>query len=177
MRVLVPPDPDQERHRDQHQLPEEIEEEEIEREEHAGHAGERPHQAEVEEPGAVRDLGPRRAHRDDAEEHREREQEQAHAVDREMDGDAERGNPRPDAFGDPRLLGGGAGARSRDADLRQRAGVISGGGRAPELGEQHQLEPERDQTGDATGDPVLAERPGGDAADQVQDDEREQDHA
>ena len=66
--ALVPPDPDEEVHRDEHQLPEEVEQEEIEREEHADDAGEHPHQAEVEEADALRDLGPRRDHRDDAEE-------------------------------------------------------------------------------------------------------------
>ena len=50
--ALVAPDGDQEVHRDQHQFPGEVEQEQIDRQEHAGDAGQDPQQVEVEEADA-----------------------------------------------------------------------------------------------------------------------------
>ncbi len=97
----MPPHRDQEVHRHQHHFPEEEEQEEIERREHADDAGERPHQVELEKSGARANLGPRRHHRDDAEHERQRDHHQRQPVHRENHLDAETRNPRETQFGIP----------------------------------------------------------------------------
>ena len=92
--ALVTPDRDQEVHRDQHQFPDEVEQEQIERQEDAGDAGQHPQQIEMEEPDRPGSRS-RTQHRDDAEEEGEHHQQQAQAVEGEMKADAELGNPRP----------------------------------------------------------------------------------
>ena len=56
--TLVSPDGDQEIHRNQHQLPQEIEQEEIQRNKDAQDAGKDPEQVEVKEADPLFDLGP-----------------------------------------------------------------------------------------------------------------------
>ena len=93
--VLVAPDGDEEVHRDQHQFPGEVEQEEIDSEKHAGDAGQDPQQVEVEEPDGFGDFGPGSQHRDDAKEEREQQQQQAQAVESQVKADAELRNPSP----------------------------------------------------------------------------------
>ena len=56
--VLVSPDVDEEIHRDEHQLPEKSEKEEVEGKEHAVHPGKHEGEIEMEETDAVADTGP-----------------------------------------------------------------------------------------------------------------------
>ncbi len=68
--VLVAPDVDEEVHRDQHELPEEGEEEQVRGKEDAVHAREDQGKVEVEEGHPLRDALPGGEHRHDAEEAR-----------------------------------------------------------------------------------------------------------
>ncbi len=92
--TLVSPDADEEIHRNQHRVPEEIEEEEIERQEHADH---RRFEREHEE-GKLAHSGldrlPRTEERDRCQEGGQDDEEQADAVDPEVIGNAELGQPR-----------------------------------------------------------------------------------
>ena len=57
---LVAPDDDEKIHRDQHQFPGEIEQEQVDRQEHAHDSRQNPHQVEVEEADFVRGFPSRR---------------------------------------------------------------------------------------------------------------------
>ena len=153
--ALVAPDADEEVHRHQHQLPEEVEEEQVEREEHAEHAHQAPHQVEVEEADPLGDLGPRGEHRDDAEEQREQHHEQAHAVDGEVDADAELRDPRPVELRDPAAA---AAAAAPPAPAPDRSPASPGRSSAARRA-------------------ARADGPGEEAADEREQDDRREDHA
>src|SRR6185312_14396476 len=151
---LVAPDTDEEVHRHQHQLPEEIEEEQVEREEHSEHAHQAPHEVEVKEADALGDFVPRGEHRHDAEKQREQHQEQAHAVDGEMDADSELRDPRPVELLDP-----------TDVTRHQRRQ------------RHHQIEHEGDEAEPARAGAARTEGPGEEAAGERKQDDRREVHA
>ena len=99
--ALVPPHPDEEIHRDEHHFPEEVEEEQIERQKDADDAGEHPQQLEMEEADPILDLRPRGDHRHEAQEPGEQDEQQAEAVEAEMEPDAERIDPPDVDIGEP----------------------------------------------------------------------------
>ncbi len=108
--ALVAPDADQEVHRHQHELPEEVEQEEVQGQEHAHHPGQDPEEVEVEEAHPVVDLAPGAPHGEDPQDRRQEDQDQGEAVHRQGEGDAEPGDPVPGEAGDPvavRREGGG----------------------------------------------------------------------
>src|SRR6266481_7325466 len=75
------PHPDQEVHRDEHQLPEDVEEEEIRRQERAQHPGLEDEQESEELLHPPRDVAPRGEDDDRHQEGGEEDEEEAHAVD------------------------------------------------------------------------------------------------
>src|SRR5260370_22249617 len=77
---LVAPYNNQEIHRDQHQLPGEIKQEQIDRQEHADDSRQNPDQVEVEKAYFVSDIPPRSQHRHDAQEEREHQHQQAKTI-------------------------------------------------------------------------------------------------
>ena len=157
----MPPHPDEEVHRDEHHLPEEIEEEQIERQEDADDAGEHPQQLEVEEADPILNLGPRGDHRHDAQERGEQHEQQAEAVEAEMEPDAERIDPPDVDIGEPGPRR--AVARSRTSDpQRDRDREIDA-----DPGER---DPARPAVAPAIG------HPGDHAGDERHEDEPDQDH-
>ncbi len=92
--ALVPPQGDQEVQRHEHHFPEEVEEEQVHRQEAAGDRRRDPHQVEMEEADALLDSAPRGRDGEDAQEVRQQHQHQAHAVHRQAEGNAPVGNPR-----------------------------------------------------------------------------------
>src|SRR5690606_23082695 len=118
--VLVPPDRDQEVHRHEHHFPEEEEQEEIERDEDADDAGDRPQQARVEEPDALANLGPRARDGDDPEEQCQRDHQQAEAVHREVEADAETRDPRQLGLDEPAGPHGRVDRRRVEPDRREQ---------------------------------------------------------
>src|SRR5581483_7823835 len=97
----VPPDRDQEGHRNQHQLPGEIKEEEIDGEKDADNPGENPEEIEVEKSDPLLNLVPGGEDRQDTKEKGEDDQEEAQAVHREMKLDSEPWNPGEADFFEP----------------------------------------------------------------------------
>ncbi len=91
---LAPPDADDEEHRDQHRFPEEVEDEEILRDERAQHRELDQEHHRVEELDVLRDR--RECAGDDqrAQERGQRDQQDAHPVDADVVVDAPVGNPR-----------------------------------------------------------------------------------
>src|SRR5207249_5593165 len=87
------PHPEQEVHRDEHQLPEEVEEEEIRRQERAQHPGLEDEQESEELLHPPRDVAPRGEDDDRHQEGGEENEEEAHAVDPEAVLDAPLRNP------------------------------------------------------------------------------------
>ena len=87
------PDPDQEVHRDQHHLPEHVEQEHVERAEDTEHPGLEQEQEHVVAAHALADGRPRGQDRDRAEQRREQDQERRDPVDAEQVLDADRGDP------------------------------------------------------------------------------------
>src|SRR5690606_6093539 len=159
--VLVPPDGDQEVHRHEHHFPEEEEQEQIERDEDADDAGDRPEQIRVEEPDALADLGPRAHDRDDSQEQRQRDHQQAEPVHRDVEVDAEARNP---------------GTRGLDQPARAHRRVDRGRVQ-PDRREQREIGAEREQR-DPAAEPralPLAE-PRQRACDERDDDEPREDH-
>src|SRR6185312_6804236 len=98
---LMPPDRNEEIHREEHQLPEEEEKEEIEREEDTDGPCERPQEVQMEEPHPLGDLAPRGGDGPDAEHQGEEDEQQAQAIEPEMKPDAERRHPGQVEVGDP----------------------------------------------------------------------------
>ena len=95
-RVQTPraaPDPDQEVHRDEHDLPEHVEEEHVEGAEDAQHAGLQEQQEDVVRADTVGDRGPRGEDGDRAEERRQQDEQRRDPVDPEDVLDADRGDP------------------------------------------------------------------------------------
>src|SRR5215510_4375040 len=90
---LVAPYDDQKIHRDQHQLPGEVEEKQVERQEYTRDSCENPHQVEVKEANSLADLRPGCKHGHDAEEEREQQHQEAEPIHRKMKVDAEPGDP------------------------------------------------------------------------------------
>ena len=74
------PDADQERHRDEHDLPEDVEEEEVEREERAEHARLEDEKEREELLHPAVDVAPRREHDERGEKGGQQDEEEAHAV-------------------------------------------------------------------------------------------------
>ena len=87
------PDADDEVHRHQHQFPEDVEQEEIERNEHADHARLQQQEHGVVFLDAVLDRRPGTEHGHEAHQRGEHHQQQADAVDAEVVMGAERGDP------------------------------------------------------------------------------------
>ena len=95
-RVKLPrsaPDADDEVHRHQHQFPEDVEQEEIERKKHADHARLQQQEHGVVFADAILNGAPGAEHGDHAHEGGEHHQQQADAVDAEVVVGAERGDP------------------------------------------------------------------------------------
>ena len=91
--IVVSPDPNQEIHRDEHRVPEHVEQEKVERDEHADHRRlEREHEHRECLHTAV-DRLPRGQQRERGQESRQHDQEQADAVDADEVVDAERRDP------------------------------------------------------------------------------------
>ena len=92
---LAAPDPDDEVHRDQHQLPEDVEDEQVQRDEGADHAGlEHQHGDDELAHADVADAdGLRRQQRQRHQEGRQQHQPQRDAVDAQVEADAERLDP------------------------------------------------------------------------------------
>ena len=74
---FVAPYDDEKIHRDQHQFPGKIEEEQVEGQENADDSRQNPHEVEVEEPDSLVDLRPGGEHGHDAEEECEQQHQQA----------------------------------------------------------------------------------------------------
>ena len=89
----VPPDADQEVHRHQHDLPEDVEQEEIQRHEDAQHAGFQEQQAAVIRLLHLVDGVERTHHDENGQQGGEQHQQNAQAVDAEEIGDPDGGNP------------------------------------------------------------------------------------
>jgi hypothetical protein len=89
----VAPDCDQEIHRYQHEFPEQIEKEQIDREEYAGDTGQHPHQIKVEETRVSADLGPRGEHGHDAQEKGQQKKHEAEPIQRQMEANSQLWNP------------------------------------------------------------------------------------
>ena len=89
--LVVAPDADQEVHRDQHEVPEDVEEEEVERAEDADHRRLEQQHEDRELLDLLLDALPRRQQRDRRQEAGQHEQHQAEAVDADVVLDAERG--------------------------------------------------------------------------------------
>ena len=87
--VLAAPHPDQQRHRDQHDLPEDVEDEEIERHEHAEHAGFEQQQRDVILARPAIDGVPRPDDGDHREQRGQPDQDDRDPVDAHEVGDAE----------------------------------------------------------------------------------------
>ena len=131
------PDADEEVHRQQHHLPEHVEEKEVERHEHADHPGDEEQEEHVVGLDVLRDR-PARGAGEHREERGQEHQRHADAVDAEQVLDAEGRNPR--------LLHHGLHARLADRELRGPRGTEAEGGE--ETGPRH---PERQHEGDRGG--------------------------
>src|SRR4030067_3252495 len=92
--VLMAPEGDEEKHGDEHQLPEEIEKKEVDCEKRPCYTGERKHEGEMEKADPVLDLCPRRYHGARAEKKSERHEDKAESVHCEMEAYPELGYPR-----------------------------------------------------------------------------------
>jgi hypothetical protein len=91
---VVAPDPDQEIHRDEHCVPEHVEEEQVERDEHTDHRGLEGQDEQRELLDLLRDRLPGRQQRDRRQEPREHDEQQADAVDPDKVVDPKRRDPR-----------------------------------------------------------------------------------
>ena len=153
--VLMAPDRDEKVHGNQHQLPEEVEQEEIQGHEDAHDSGQRQHEAQVKRPYPLLDLGPRGADRRNPEEDRQGQKQQAQAIDSQMKAHPERLNPRIVKLMEPRP----AGCRGPGKDQQNRIHE-QGGERHP-----------------AAGRPAPpAEHPGGHRPCERHDEQPQQDH-
>ena len=92
--LVVAPDPDEEVHRDEHRVPEHVEQEEIERDEDADHRGFEREDEDRELLDLLLHALPRREQRNRREEAGEHHQQQADAVDADVVVDAEGRDPR-----------------------------------------------------------------------------------
>ena len=92
--ALVAPDPDEEVHRDQHRVPEHVEQEQVDRDEHAEHRGLEREDEERERLHVLVHRFPRRQQRERRQEAGQDDQQQADAVDADVVLDAEVGHPR-----------------------------------------------------------------------------------
>src|SRR5712691_5908762 len=90
--AALAPDPDQEVERNQHRFPEDIEEDEVERQQNAGGRGLQDEEQEDELLEAGRERGGD-DDRDQKEQRIQAQQEEAQAVDTEVIADPQRGNP------------------------------------------------------------------------------------
>jgi len=90
---LVPPDPDQEVHRDQHRLPEHVEEEEVEGDEHPQHPRLQEEERGVVAAGLLPDTVEGGEHGDGGEDRGQEHEEDADAVHAQVVGHAEPGDP------------------------------------------------------------------------------------
>ena len=115
--LVVAPDADEEIHRNQHRVPEHVEQEQVEREEHAQHARFEQEHEDRELFDLALDVGPGRQQRERRQEAGEDDEHQADAVDAEVILDAERRDPRV-AFDE--LEVGGAGREA--GPQRERRG-------------------------------------------------------
>ena len=109
------PDPDEEVHRDQHDLPEHVEEEHVEGAEDPEHPRLEQEQEHVVLAHALVDRGPAREDRDEAEERRQQDEERADAVDAEEVRDADGRDPvgRSRRTGSPRACRSNQNQRGR----------------------------------------------------------------
>ena len=102
---LVAPYDDEKIHRDQHQLPGEIKQEQVERQEHADDSRQNPHEVEVEKADSLADFRPGGQHGHDAQEEREQQHQQAKAIHRKMKVDAKARHPVPVHLIEPHFRG------------------------------------------------------------------------
>jgi hypothetical protein len=89
--LVVAPDPDEEIHRDEHRVPEHVEEEEVERDEDADHRRIEDEDQDRELLDLLVDAFPRREQRDGRQECGEHDEQQADAVDADVIVDRQRG--------------------------------------------------------------------------------------
>lgn len=87
------PDADEKVERDQHHFPEKVKEEEVNRQKDAGEGNDDPEQVEVEETDALLNASPRGGNGHDAQEVDQQEQDQAEAVQCQVEVDAQLRNP------------------------------------------------------------------------------------
>ena len=116
---LVAPDADQEVHRHQHRVPEDVEEEQIERDEDADHRALEQQQEDAERPGLLAHRLPRAEQRERRQEAGEDDEQQADAVDADGILDAERRDPGV-ALDELEVAGAGVEAAPQAAASRRR---------------------------------------------------------
>ena len=86
--VFVPPDGNQKIHGNQHHFPKDKEQEQIQSDKNADHAGQRPQQVKLKEPRPVIDFVPGRDHRHKTEEESQAHHQLAQAIHRQQKADA-----------------------------------------------------------------------------------------
>ncbi len=128
--VFMSPDHDQEKHRDQHQFPEEIEEKQIQSGEDTDDSGQRPQQIEMEKPHPLPNLRPRNGHTDHPQKKRQDDHQETQAIEREDETDSQRGHPDVTELEQP----GGMSGNSRQVP-----------GLSPDSNRQRQIRPQRHQ--------------------------------
>ena len=114
--VVAAPDADDHVHRDQHRLPEDVEQEQVERAEHPQHQRLHGQQTDHELLHLAVDRDPRGEHADPAQQRGQEHEERADPVDAKRVSDPERGHPRVH-LGELHLVGRGVKAgQHRDAE-------------------------------------------------------------
>src|ERR1019366_1961511 len=140
------PDPDDEVHRDEHGLPEHIEQEEVGGAEHTGHAGLQEEERGKETAFAIADVVPARDDDDAAEQRGEKDEQGRDAVDAEAVVDVEAPDPQ-DVLGE--LHAGQVGVEAQQHDGRQHEGrqrddqrghLVEGGAPLAEQQDHHDAE-------------------------------------
>ena len=115
---LMAPDDNEEIHRDQHEFPGEIEQEQVDRQEDTCDSRQNPHQVEVEKADFLADFRPGCQHGNDTQEEREHQHQQAETIHSKMEVDAKAWHPIHVHFVEPRPRGacGSAGPDTRGQD-------------------------------------------------------------
>src|SRR5215468_3960897 len=96
--MFMTPDSNQEVHRDQHQFPRKVKEEEIHRQEHTGNSCENPQEIQMEESHRIRDLRPGGEYGHNAERKSQHQQQEAQPVQCQMEVNSELRHPGPIQF-------------------------------------------------------------------------------
>ncbi len=95
MAILVTPDADKKVHRHEHQFPEEIKQEKVNRSKNSGYARKDKHQIKMEKSDTILNLIPRYRNRGNPEKERQQKQRQTQAIHRQMKTYAETLYPFP----------------------------------------------------------------------------------